>query len=55
MKNTNSNTTKCFAAVHGNGYWTCDVVGGCQGCRFLARGLDDKDQLKEWLIERSAL
>lgn len=54
MKNTNSKTTRCIAAVTGNGYWVCDVLGGCRGCRDLALGAEDKEQLKAWLIERSA-
>lgn len=42
------NTTKCHAAETGEGYWTCDVVGGCRGCRFLARDAEDFSVLAEW-------
>lgn len=35
-------------AGDGNGYWLCDVPGGCVGCRELATAIDDADQLAEW-------
>jgi hypothetical protein len=43
--NTN---TACHAARTGEGYWTCDHLGGCRNCRSLARSADDFDQLDNW-------
>lgn len=31
----------CHAARTGEGYWTCDVPGGCTDCRALAAELGD--------------
>lgn len=39
----------------GNGYWYCDVPGGCRGCRHLARDIEDWDQVLEWNEERKAI
>jgi hypothetical protein len=39
--------TICYAARTGEGYWTCDVPGGCTDCRALARELGDRDV--EWV------
>lgn len=36
----------CHAARTGEGYWTCDVPGGCVDCRALAAEIDDRDV--EW-------
>lgn len=41
----------CSAAITGDGYWTCDVPGGCTDCRRLARAIDDKYQLAIWREE----
>lgn len=35
----------------GEGYWRCDVAGGCADCRALARAAADDDQLEEWEAE----
>lgn len=43
---------QCSAESSGEGYWTCDVLGGCPGCRELARSLDDLDQIAEWDNDR---
>lgn len=42
------NSTLCEAAATGDGYWTCDTVGGCEDCRVLARQAEDDDTLEEW-------
>jgi hypothetical protein len=52
MTTTNTNNTPCYAETTGNGYWTCDVTGGCSGCRQIARDTEDFDQLREWSVER---
>lgn len=41
-------TNPCHAATSGDGYWTCDTLGGCADCRQLARELSDTEQLAEW-------
>lgn len=46
--------TPCRAARTGEGYWTCDVPGGCGDCRHLAVALPDPDQIAEWNAERAA-
>lgn len=35
--------TECSAARTGDGYWTCDVPGGCPDCRTLALELNDRE------------
>lgn len=42
----------CSAALTGNGYWTCDVVGGCRDCRLLARAIGDTETLDGWKDEK---
>lgn len=42
----------CHAARTGEGYWTCDVPGGCSDCRALAREIDDTDQIAQWSLGR---
>lgn len=42
------NEVDCHAARTGEGYWTCDVPGGCPDCRRLAIELDDKATLDTW-------
>jgi hypothetical protein len=41
-------TTECHAARASEGYWTCDVPGGCSDCRALAREIDDTEQIVRW-------
>lgn len=38
----------CYAARSGEGYWTCDVPGGCPDCRSLATEINDTAQLDAW-------
>jgi hypothetical protein len=44
----NKTTTPCYAATSGEGYWTCDQLGGCTDCRSIARSAGDTDQLQAW-------
>jgi hypothetical protein len=39
--------TECYAARTREGYWNCDVPGGCTDCRRLAREINDRDV--EWV------
>ena len=43
----------CNAALSGQGYWTCDVPGGCSDCRSLAREINDTEQIATWNAERA--
>lgn len=45
---TTTTPAPCFAATSGEGYWTCDTLGGCPDCRALARAIDDADTLEGW-------
>lgn len=45
-------TEVCAAAISGQGYWTCDVVGGCDDCRRIARSANDVEVLNDWNAER---
>lgn len=56
MTNTTEATTEgCYAAISTEGYWTCDVPGGCRDCRSLARSAEDDYQLDEWKAERAEI
>lgn len=44
--------TCTHAARTGEGYWTCDVPGGCADCRDLASEIDDDEQINEWDAQR---
>lgn len=46
--------TPCHAARSGEGYWTCDVLGGCSDCRSLAREISDLDTIAFWDSEKAA-
>jgi hypothetical protein len=54
MTNDTDTDTTTPCAGEGNGYWLCDVVGGCAGCRELAAAIDDTDQLADWKAEAEA-
>lgn len=45
----------CNAERTGEGYWTCDVPGGCPGCRHLAMMIEDPAQFRAWDEELAAL
>lgn len=44
---------ECSAEITTEGYWTCDIVGGCTDCRRIAEG--DTDLLTEWKAERTEM
>lgn len=44
---------ECSAARTREGYWTCDVPGGCDDCRQIARDGRDWYQFKIWAEETS--
>ena len=46
-------TANCHAARTGEGYWTCDVPGGCGDCRTLAVEIEDRAQIAAWDAERN--
>lgn len=50
---TSAEDTECHAARTGEGYWTCDVPGGCADCRALAAEIDDTEQIAAWDAERA--
>jgi hypothetical protein len=43
---TTTETTPCAGV--GNGYFECDIPGGCPDCRRLAIDIDDDLQFDEW-------
>lgn len=49
-----TDTDVCYAERSREGYWTCDVPGGCSECRRLAHEARDKYILLEWATERTA-
>ena len=52
------NHEPCNAETSGEGYWTCNVEGGCPGCYQLAiesaRTFGPDEALEEWQAARKA-
>lgn len=51
---TGDTAPACHAARTGEGYWTCDQLGGCNDCRYLARAAEDVHRLDAWNDDRRA-